>query len=297
MTIENINTQILWHNYRMLCAIFSQSPVESDGEVDILQSKLAGKKVIALGGASVAGKSSFLNALMGRSALPSNLDPSTLVPTYLMTGQEHTAEGINVFDQKVALQPRDLKIISYGFGLLMEENLADGPRIQPDTAAIRRILKALFFSTPLQKYENIAFLDTPGYRKPDFGQELAGIDESIIRRQLNVADFILWFVPASIGTIPPEDIWFIKSLPEDVPILFIISQADQKDHRDLRGMIDKVKINCEREKIHYLNILVFSDRPDEIEDRETEDFIRQDTAKILAQIWEWNCPSVVTVEG
>ena len=84
----------------------------------ILYDKLIGKNVIALGGGFSSGKSSFLNALMGKTVLPANIDPSTSVPTYIVKGEKHEVMGINVFDTKVQMQPRDIKKIAHGFGEL-----------------------------------------------------------------------------------------------------------------------------------------------------------------------------------
>ena len=67
----------------------------------ILYEKLIGKNIIALGGGFSSGKSSFLNALMGKSILPEDINPSTSVPTYIVKGEKHEVMGINVFDSKV----------------------------------------------------------------------------------------------------------------------------------------------------------------------------------------------------
>lgn len=75
----------------------------------ILYDKLIGKNIVALGGGFSSGKSSFLNALMGKSVLPADIDPSTSVPTYIVKGKKNEVMGINVFDAKVSMQPRDIK--------------------------------------------------------------------------------------------------------------------------------------------------------------------------------------------
>lgn len=66
----------------------------------ILYDKLIGKNIIALGGGFSSGKSSFLNALMGKMVLPADIDPSTSVPTYIVSGEKHNVMGINVFDTR-----------------------------------------------------------------------------------------------------------------------------------------------------------------------------------------------------
>lgn len=153
----------------------------------ILYDKLIGKNIVALGGGFSSGKSSFLNALMGKSVLPSDIDPSTSVPTYIVKGEKHEVMGINVFDTKVQMQPRDIKKIAHGFGEVEDD---DDEKVT-DAVTLGHVLENIFFSTPLHKYENIAFLDTPGYSKPDSEKYSAKTDEQISRGQLNSSNYIL----------------------------------------------------------------------------------------------------------
>ena len=105
----------------------------------ILYDKLIGKSVVALGGGFSSGKSSFLNSLLGEDILPADLDPSTSVPTYIISGEEEGAVGINVFDAKVSLYIDDLKYIAHGFGKIDDE---DGNKTEPVTLC--HILESIF---------------------------------------------------------------------------------------------------------------------------------------------------------
>ena len=129
----------------------------------ILYDRLIGKNIIALGGGFSSGKSSFLNALMGKRVLPADIDPSTSVPTYIVKGDRHEVMGINVFDTRIHMQLQDIRKIAHGFGEVEDE---DDEKIT-DAVTLGHVLESIFFSTPLQVYSNIAFLDTPGYSKPD----------------------------------------------------------------------------------------------------------------------------------
>ena len=92
----------------------------------LLFDKLIGKNVVALGGSFSSGKSSFLNSLMGKSVLPAKINPSTSVPTYLISGEDINAFGINEFDAKVPLTLPDIKAIAHGFGASDEEANSEG---------------------------------------------------------------------------------------------------------------------------------------------------------------------------
>lgn len=250
----------------------------------ILYDKLIGKNIVALGGGFSSGKSSFLNALMGKSVLPADIDPSTSVPTYIVRGDRHEVTGINVFDAKVQMQPRDIKKIAHGFGELEDD---DDAKVT-DSVTLGHVLESIFFSTPLHQYDNLAFLDTPGYSKPDSEKYSAKTDEQIARRQLNSSNYILWFVQADAGTITEEDIKFIRSLRDGIPLLVIVNKADKKNLADLKNIIAKIRSVLEIRSVRYIGVFAFTSRLEQIEDEELQTYIRSDADKIRAQIEAWN---------
>lgn len=250
----------------------------------ILYDKLIGKNIIALGGGFSSGKSSFLNALMGKQILPADIDPSTSVPTYIVSGAKHEVMGINVFDAQVQMLPRDIKKIAHGFGELENE---DDEKVS-DSVTLGHILENIFFSTPLHKYNNIAFLDTPGYSKPDSEKYSAKTDEQIARGQLNSSNYILWFVQADAGTITEEDIKFIKTLREDIPKLIVVNKADKKDLSDLQDIISKIRSNLDLKGIRYVDVCAFSSKSEQIDDDNLSSFIENEIEKIQNQIESWN---------
>lgn len=250
----------------------------------ILYDKLIGKNIVALGGGFSSGKSSFLNALMGKRILPADIDPSTSVPTYIVSGDKHEVMGINVFDTKVQMQPRDIKKIAHGFGEIENE---DNERVT-DAVTLGHVLENIFFSTPLHKYDRIAFLDTPGYSKPDSEKYSAKTDEQIARGQLNSSNYILWFVQADAGTITEEDIKFIKTLRADIPKLIIVNKADKKNLSELQEIIAKIKSTLDIKGVRYIDVLAFTSRLEQVEDGKLEEFIQKNTDEIRKQIEEWN---------
>ncbi len=250
----------------------------------ILYDKLIGKNIVALGGGFSSGKSSFLNALMGKRVLPADIDPSTSVPTYIVSGEKHDVIGINVFDSKVKMQPKDIKKIAHGFGEIEDD---DDEKIV-DSVTLGHVLESIFFSTPLHLYDNLAFLDTPGYSKPDSEKYSAKTDEQISRGQLNSSNYILWFVQADAGTITEEDIKFIKTLREDIPKLIIVNKADKKNLKDLQSIIAKIKSSLEIKGVRYVDVFAFTSRIEQVEDEELKRFIEQEIIKIKEQIENWN---------
>lgn len=251
----------------------------------ILYDKLIGKNIVALGGGFSSGKSSFLNTLMGnRYALPADIDPSTSVPTYIVSGETHEVMGINVFDTIVQMEPRDLKKIAHGFGEVEDE---DEEKVT-EAVTLGHVLENVFFSTPLQKFSGIAFLDTPGYSKPDSEKYSAKTDEQIARGQLNSSNFILWFVQADAGTITEEDIKFIRTLREDIPKLIILNKADNKPLEDLKSIVARIRSTLDLKGIRYIDVIAFSSELESIEDEERRHFIHENATKLNEYLEKWN---------
>lgn len=250
----------------------------------ILYDKLIGKNIVALGGGFSSGKSSFLNALMGQTVLPADIDPSTSVPTYIVQGEEDEVMGINVFDTKVQMQPENIGEIAHGFGEVEDED----DEIVTDAVTLGHILENIFVSTPLHQYENIAFLDTPGYSKPDSEKYSAKTDEQIARGQLNASNYILWFVQADAGTITEEDIKFIKTLCEDIPKLIIVNKADKKNIDDLKEIMEKIRTTLGLKGVRHVDVFAFTSRLEQVGDEALKKFIEENTECIKKQIAGWN---------
>lgn len=237
----------------------------------ILYEHLIGKNIVALGGGFSSGKSSFLNSLLGKNILPSNIDPSTSVPAYIVNSKDTSIYGINIFDSKVDMDIRDIKLISHGFGQLENQQ---GEEIQGEVS-LGHILNSIFLQTPLQKYQNIAFLDTPGYSKADTKDYSAKTDEKIARAQLNSSNYILWFVQADTGTITNEDINFLKTLKEDIPKLIIVNKADKCTKDNLNKIVKKIRETLDLKGIKYIDVVTYSRRkPNEFDGDRIKQYIK-----------------------
>ena len=211
----------------------------------LIYEPLIGKRVVALGGGFSSGKSSFINALLGKTKtndkgkerlvrfLPAQTDPTTSVPTYIVYGENDDACGINIFNNRISYELSDIEPLSHGFG-----------KTENDTEAIKlgQMLKSLFIATSLQEYHNIAFLDTPGYSKAETDDYSDKTDEKIAMEQLRTADCIMWFMRADKGTLQESDIDFLKRMDKSsTPLIIIITAADIMTDDNLKAVIDVVK--------------------------------------------------------
>jgi len=220
----------------------------------VLYDELIGKNVIALGGGFSSGKSSFLNALNGESALPIKTDPSTAVPTFIVNGEKHHAFGINVFDAKVKVDFLDIPKISHGFGEVKD---GDG-NLLVESVTLGHVIKSIFLASPKQKYANLAFVDTPGFSKPETSTYSAKTDEHISRGQLNISNCIIMFIQSDAGTLSDDFINFVKSLQPEIPKLFIVSKADKKSESELSEIVDHIKSKLAMSGIASEGVLTFS---------------------------------------
>lgn len=227
----------------------------------IVYDELIGKKIVGLGGGFSSGKSSFLNCLMGgEEILPAKIDPSTSVPTYIVYGQENKVKAINIFDACVELDLFAINQIAHGFGAVGIDE-----EYKTEVVTLGHILKNLFLETNMIKYDNLVFLDTPGYSKPESDKYSSKTDEKIARAQLNTADIILWFMSCEEGSLNESDIKFLKSLNQEIPITIICSKVGRQDAEQ-----DKIRNNIKEkiliENLNVQNIFFFEkENPDKFD--------------------------------
>ncbi|MGL5714133.1 MAG: dynamin family protein [Paraclostridium sp.] len=222
----------------------------------MLYEKLIGKNIVALGGGFSSGKSSFLNSLLSKRILPSDIDPSTSVPTYIVHGDKEEIYGVNIFESKIDLELKDLKSISHGFG----EILDDEDNVEVEEIKLGHIVNSVFLCTENQSYNHLAFLDTPGYSKADTSGYSLKTDEKIARAQLNSSNFILWFIQADDGTIREDDIEFLNTINKEIPKLIIINKADKLPESSVEDVKSKVKEVLDLKGILYVDIVSYSAR-------------------------------------
>lgn len=240
----------------------------------MLYEKLIGKNIVALGGGFSSGKSSFLNSLLNKRVLPSDIDPSTSVPTYIVHDDKEEIYGVNIFDSKINLELKDLKSISHGFG----EILDDEENIEVEEIKLGHIVNSVFLCTSSQSYHHLAFLDTPGYSKADTSGYSLKTDEKIARAQLNSSNFILWFIQADDGTIREDDIEFLNSINKEIPKLIVINKADKLPESSVEDVKSKVREVLDLIGILYVDIVSYSARKSK----------GYDSDKLKAYLQEWD---------
>ena len=229
--------------------------IRNELQDDVKFSELANKTHIGIGGSFSAGKSSFLNSILNRSKddediLPVDTIPTTSIPTYIVKNEDKKSKNSDCLDiytfnkegSKSKIDKESLKAISHEFNKVYNFSL---------TSVIEKIV----IDVETMDYDNIAFLDTPGYSKADGDEET---DKNIAKNHLRNIDSMIWLIDADNGIIRDGDIQFIKSLDFIGEILFILNKADKKPLSDVEKIIEVIKTTLHKANIEYVDVIAYS---------------------------------------
>lgn len=180
--------------------------------------QLNNRFIIGIGGAFSAGKSSFLNGLLGQKLLSVEIDPTTSIPTYLVQGTDNRITAILKSGEAQTLSTEQFKNLTH--------------HAEQDHRALIDSIDLIIVEQAHFPWQNLSFLDTPGYSNTE-SSEQGNCDAHIAKVQLNDAQRIIWLISADQGVISESDLQFLKTLKADIPKLIIISRADKKTEIDL----------------------------------------------------------------
>ncbi|PKN80663.1 MAG: hypothetical protein CVU48_01155 [Candidatus Cloacimonetes bacterium HGW-Cloacimonetes-1] len=243
---------------KLLPHLNEASPENSSDLVDAFQMELErfeafaafpefeSKHLIGVGGAFSSGKSMLLNTLMGDKILPTKINPSTVVPTFLMHSVHEEVGVVNKFNVRCKLDLQGIKAIGYEFSDKYEIELG-------------YLINKAFVAIPAIPYKHIALLDTPGYSKPDSNQYSDRTDEKVAREQLITADSVIWVMDIENGTLKENDINFIRTLRLGrKPLLMVLSKAEKLNHEDVENVQKEVAKCLQEMGFEGFKIIPFS---------------------------------------
>ncbi len=200
------------------------------------------KTIVAVGGGFSAGKSTFLNNLLGlKLKLPEDMNPTTAIPTYCLKGKKEVLMGFSQNGGMVELPHLKFDhqfLESLGFNL-------------------KEIMPFMLLSAPSVPFEFLCFIDTPGYNPGNQGY--TGGDKQASKESLQHAKHILWFISCESGEIHKDDLEFLQELYEEGKQVFIVlSRADSRTKRQLEEIAIKIKETLEDKGIEFLGIGTYS---------------------------------------
>lgn len=186
------------------------------------------KNIVAVGGGFSAGKSEFISGFFKDTnmKLPIGIKPVTAIPAYIVSGETNAVQGYSYKGGLIEISTELYKQFSHDFVKSFDFNLKD-------------ILPATVMETKIEHYDNICFVDTPGYN-PSNADEYIAEDFRTSREYLEEADVLLWAIGIDTnGTIPSSDLKFLENLLLDNKQLYIIAnKADLRGRRDIEKILD-----------------------------------------------------------
>ncbi len=200
------------------------------------------KTIVAVGGGFSAGKSTFLNNLLGlKLKLPEHIDPTTAIPTYCLKGKKEVLMGF-----------------SQNGGMVELPNLAfDHQFLESLGFNLKEIMPFMLLSAPSVPFEFLCFIDTPGYNPGNQGY--TGGDKEASKESLKHAKHILWLISCERGGIESDDLDYLQDLYEEGKQVFIVlSRADRRTKSQLEEVAKKIRETLEDHGIEFLGIGAYS---------------------------------------
>ncbi len=200
------------------------------------------KTMVAVGGGFSAGKSTFLNNLLGlKLKLPEDMNPTTAIPTYCLKGKK---EVLMEFSQNGGM----VELPHLAFDHQFLESLGFN---------LKEIMPFMLLSAPSVPFEFLCFIDTPGFNSAKQGYTDG--DEQASKESLKHAQHVLWFISCESGEIHEDDLEYLQELYEEGKQVFIVlSRADSRTKRQLEEVAIKIKETLEDKGIEFLGIGAYS---------------------------------------
>lgn len=212
--------------------------------------RLAEKTIVAFGGPFSAGKSSLINALIGKKLLVVEVDPTTALPAYVLAGAADAVHALNLHRLRIPLSDDEFASLTH------DETHRYGSQVA-------RALSAAFITRRDFPWANIAFIDTPGYT----GRATAGdrTDADLAAAQLAGAHAIVWVASVKQGNLTEEDLAFLARLDPAIPRIVVASHADQVSEEDRSAVVKRMADTLAARNLPVLGVYAVSARPRQAE--------------------------------
>ncbi|WRE77963.1 dynamin-like GTPase family protein [Helicobacter pylori] len=201
------------------------------------------KTIVAVGGGFSAGKSTFLNNLLGlKLKLPEDMNPTTAIPTYCLKGKREVLMGF-----------------SQNGGMVELPNLAFNHQFLDSLGFnLKEIMPFMLLSAPSVPFEFLCFIDTPGFNPANQGY--TGGDKEASKESLKHAKHILWLVSCERGGIESDDLEFLQELYEEESkqVFIVLSRADRRTKSQLEEVAKQIKETLKDNGIEFLGICAYS---------------------------------------
>ena len=211
--------------------------------------QILAKSIIAVGGAFSSGKSSFLNSFFSQNKvkLPVGMDQTTAISSYVLAGERSEITGYSYRGARVAVPEKIFSLFTYRKKDQFRFNM-------------KRIISDIVFKTEfVRPYENICFVDTPGYN-PGSSSEL---DKNTAVTAISGAQGLLWCFDVSGGTVHDDDFRILQDIIEanpDIRIYIVANRADLKSPDENEEILDQAEMLLESNGIPCEGMSLYTSR-------------------------------------
>ena len=204
------------------------------------------KNIIALCGQFSSGKTSMINSFLKDNILPTSIEPTTAINTFVVYEKDNDLYIRNCFSGQTKVDKELYQFVTHAFTKEYDKD-------------VHNMVKYVSLHTQKLKYENIALLDTPGYTGQ--GTDATEDDSNMAMKGIAQADNIVWVVSMENGTIKNNDLEFLeKEELNGKDILIVFNKADIQSEEDIDKIVEESKIQLDSRGIDYKDIVVYSSK-------------------------------------
>lgn len=211
--------------------------------------ELRGKTIVAIGGAFSSGKSSFMNSffVQNKIKLPTGMDQTTAVASYVMSGEETAITGYSYSGGKIFVPAQIFSLFSYGKEKEFKFNM-------------KKIIDRIIFKAKfVQTFEHVCFIDTPGFNPGSNAQ----FDYDTATTAIANAQVLLWCFDVNNGTIRSDELQILQDITAknpDIKIYIVANRADLKSIEENEEILAQTELLLESNFIDYEGINLYTSR-------------------------------------
>ncbi len=213
--------------------------------IDNLQNKAEDKSLyLAVVGEFSSGKSTFINALIGKRLLKEAVMPTTACATYIAKGTDEIEIAVIFNKKKFHVFERDLSALDtyieqkYGISITGIQHLID---ILTSDQSVASDVKALYLSIPnISIPDNIVIIDTPGFNPGDLSvKNHFEVTKDVVE---NHADAALVLMPSDQPFSNSVKVFLQDHLYKYLHrCIYVLTMGDHKSNNERIELFDFVK--------------------------------------------------------
>lgn len=209
------------------------------------------RTIVGIVGGFSSGKSEFINSFIHdpEVRLAVGMQPVTAIPSYVLATDERMIRGYSANGGHINLDVDFYKSISHAF-------------INSFSFDLKSLMPFMCVGVQMNPecFNNICFIDTPGYNPPATAAEHSQGDKRTAIQFAQQSDAIIWLIGLdSNGTVPDSDLDFIQEIGVEQRLVYVVlTKADLKSDDDIEDIMDDVLDVLESEGIAVVGVSAYS---------------------------------------